>query len=97
MIVGFWAFSKPVAPTCARPKLPCRTPDLHAGRFPTAVLLTQERLANDFLGRDACVIRLDADWDVVSAERVENLKNNALPENLAYVIYTSGSTGKPKR
>jgi amino acid adenylation domain-containing protein len=41
-------------------------------------------------------VDLDALWEVITQQSVENLPNVTTPENLIYIIYTSGSTGKPK-
>jgi amino acid adenylation domain-containing protein len=60
------------------------------------VLLTQKQLSHHLPATVARVIALDADWDLISAESIENPASGAGPENLAYVIYTSGSTGRPK-
>jgi len=42
------------------------------------------------------VIRLDADWQLISGESDKNPDNVTEIDNLAYVIYTSGTTGTPK-
>lgn len=41
-------------------------------------------------------ILLDADWELIRQNPIDNPPPTAAAENLAYVIYTSGSTGKPK-
>ena len=61
-----------------------------------AVLLTQEKLVANLPEYAGQVIRLDADWQVMSKESYRNTDSGVQPSNLAYVIYTSGSTGKPK-
>jgi amino acid adenylation domain-containing protein len=71
-----------------------------------AVLLTQQRLANDLiedshprswiLDSQTKVVCLDADWKVIAEEGAQNPVTSVTPEHLAYVIYTSGSTGTPK-
>lgn len=60
------------------------------------VLLTQEEFADRVEDISVRAIRLDSDWEIISAASGENLANAVLSENLAYIIYTSGSTGKPK-
>ncbi len=60
------------------------------------VLLTQEHLVAGLPQHEAAVVCLDADWPLIGARPVENLRIAVTPENLAYVIYTSGSTGRPK-
>jgi len=60
------------------------------------VLLTEEHLAPALPVTDARVVRLDADWPAIAAERDDDPPALARPGNLAYLIYTSGSTGRPK-
>ncbi len=60
------------------------------------VLLTQEYLLEQLPEHQAQVICVDADWDQIEEESVENPIGDATTANLAYVIYTSGSTGRPK-
>jgi non-ribosomal peptide synthetase component F len=60
------------------------------------ILLTQGRLAEDLPTHRCQVVRVDADRDVISREKEENVDSQATSQNLCYVIYTSGSTGKPK-
>jgi amino acid adenylation domain-containing protein len=60
------------------------------------VLLTQAQQVSRFPQQTAQVICLDADWDAMGGESVENPVSGVTPDNLTYVIYTSGSTGKPK-
>ena len=61
-----------------------------------SVLLTQQRLMDGLPAIAGEVIALDAEWDTISQQHVENPANLNTPDNLAYVIYTSGSTGRPK-
>ena len=61
-----------------------------------SVLLTQERLEAELPAHWGHTLFLDAEWESVAAESVENLGASCAPENAAYVIYTSGSTGRPK-
>uniref|UniRef100_UPI001F28F2D4 non-ribosomal peptide synthetase n=1 Tax=Tenacibaculum piscium TaxID=1458515 RepID=UPI001F28F2D4 len=42
------------------------------------------------------VVLLDSDWDTISIESTDRLKNRISPDNLVYILYTSGSTGQPK-
>ena len=60
------------------------------------VLLTQERLAEHLPMQRSKMVRVDADWSVISREDGENVGSQVTSQNLCYVIYTSGSTGKPK-
>ncbi|HEY0169639.1 MAG TPA: amino acid adenylation domain-containing protein, partial [Pyrinomonadaceae bacterium] len=61
-----------------------------------SVLLTQERLEGRLNLRAPRVVRLDADWGLVSRQGGGAPAGGATFDNLAYVIYTSGSTGRPK-
>ena len=60
------------------------------------VLLTQRHLMDQLPPIPGQVIALDAEWNTISQQSVENPVNLNTPGNLAYVIYTSGSTGQPK-
>lgn len=60
------------------------------------VVLTQAHLSASLPPNDACVLRLDADWPLISAEPAATVDRGVGPHHLAYVIYTSGSTGTPK-
>ncbi|RKZ89881.1 MAG: non-ribosomal peptide synthetase [Candidatus Parabeggiatoa sp. nov. 1] len=60
------------------------------------LLLTQEKLKDQWSGLKAQMIYLDTDWELISRFPQENRVSGVFSENLAYVIYTSGSTGKPK-
>src|SRR6266568_2834330 len=61
-----------------------------------SILLTQERLRTRFPEHSAEVICVDADWQRIAEEPVDNPSSGTMLNNLAYMIYTSGSTGKPK-
>ncbi len=61
-----------------------------------SVLLTQQRLVKELPQREAKVVCLDADWEIIAQKNHKNLSTKFTFKNLAYVIYTSGSTGKPK-
>ncbi|WP_286191373.1 non-ribosomal peptide synthetase, partial [Comamonas sp. JC664] len=62
-----------------------------------AVLVAQERLADEVASGNELVVSVDTEWDALIAGQPER---NPVPcvggENLAYVMFTSGSTGKPK-
>jgi amino acid adenylation domain-containing protein len=60
------------------------------------VLLTQQRLLENFPKSESRAICIDSDWPRIAQESEKNPLTEATSENLAYVIYTSGSTGKPK-
>jgi amino acid adenylation domain-containing protein len=60
------------------------------------VVLTQARLADALPEHALRVVSVDADWDVIAAERADDPRVDAGPDGAAYVIYTSGSTGRPK-
>ncbi|MGL5874898.1 MAG: non-ribosomal peptide synthetase [Xenococcaceae cyanobacterium] len=61
-----------------------------------SILLTQQKLQNNFNNLQANVICLDTDWAKLESESKDNPKSEVQPHNLVYVIYTSGSTGLPK-
>src|SRR5262249_15626855 len=61
-----------------------------------AVLVTDERSGRWCNAAGVCLVRMDADWEVISREADQNFECDLVPANLAYVIYTSGSTGTPK-
>ncbi|MBD2063918.1 non-ribosomal peptide synthetase [Funiculus sociatus GB2-A5] len=61
-----------------------------------SILLTQEKLVDNFCNFPNPVVYLDKDWQTIAQESEENPHSDVTSNNLAYVIYTSGSTGKPK-
>ena len=61
-----------------------------------SVLITEASLADTLPSGRAELLRIDADWGLVSAESEQNPEVAIDPATLAYVIYTSGSTGLPK-
>ena len=65
----------------------------HAGM---RLLVTERRTASALAPRNAPVIYIDTDWNVIATENGSNLSAPPQSEDLAYVIYTSGSTGWPK-
>jgi len=60
------------------------------------VLLTQQRQKERLPEFQGEVFYLDADWETIAGENMEQPDARVTPENLAYIIYTSGSTGQPK-
>ena len=60
------------------------------------VLLTQQKLVEEFSPSAVKKVYLDTDWDLINHYSPENPTSDVMAENLAYVIYTSGSTGTPK-
>lgn len=60
------------------------------------VLLTEQALVDTLAVSDRQVICLDACWDWLADEAVDDASSRVSEENLAYIIYTSGSTGRPK-
>jgi amino acid adenylation domain-containing protein len=60
------------------------------------VLLTQQQLVESLADRQAHMVCLDIDWEIVARQSEGNPASGVTPENLTYVIYTSGSTGFPK-
>lgn len=62
-----------------------------------AVLVTQESLLDVLPSTWVPVICLDAEWDTISQQSVEDPEHDRIgADNLCYVMYTSGSTGQPK-
>ncbi|MEK6676137.1 MAG: MupA/Atu3671 family FMN-dependent luciferase-like monooxygenase [Planctomycetota bacterium] len=61
-----------------------------------AVILTQSHLVAELPKSSAQVVRIDADWPMISSMPRTPSRSAVQSSNLAYVIYTSGSTGKPK-
>ncbi|MGJ5629727.1 non-ribosomal peptide synthase/polyketide synthase [Nostoc sp. CALU 1950] len=61
-----------------------------------SVILTQEKLVNKLGDRQASVICLDSNWDIINQHTQQNPTTSVKADNLAYVMYTSGSTGQPK-
>lgn len=57
------------------------------------LLVTQSGIS---FATDAKKVLLDAEWEEIAGQSIENPVQKVNAENLAYVIYTSGSTGKPK-
>jgi len=97
MIVGILGTLKagaayvPLDPTYPKARLTSMLEDTQA-----PVVLTQQRLIENLPKNGAQLVCLDCDWEVIAAEKEDNLDNVTTADNLAYVIYTSGSTGKPK-
>ncbi|MGH3979770.1 MAG: non-ribosomal peptide synthetase [Pseudonocardiaceae bacterium] len=60
------------------------------------VVLAEAATAGAVAGQQATVVRLDTDWEAITAGDDTGLPRQAGTHNLAYVIYTSGSTGQPK-
>lgn len=60
-----------------------------------AVLLAEQKVLPN-LPKNANVLYVDADWELIARESKDNLPSITTAEDLAYVVYTSGSTGQPK-
>ena len=60
------------------------------------ILLTEQKLAQSFVGHEGRVVCLDSEWPKIAEFDNGAVATTAAPENLAYILYTSGSTGKPK-
>ncbi|MCU7524702.1 MAG: amino acid adenylation domain-containing protein, partial [Ignavibacteria bacterium] len=60
------------------------------------LLISEEGLKDELIGKGFEVILMDSAWPEISNESGDDPITEACPENIAYVIYTSGSTGKPK-
>ncbi|MFP2956467.1 condensation domain-containing protein, partial [Myxococcus sp. 1LA] len=62
-----------------------------------ALLVAQERLADEVASGGELVVCVDTEWDTQIARQPESTPSaNVSGANLAYVMFTSGSTGKPK-
>jgi amino acid adenylation domain-containing protein len=61
-----------------------------------AILLTQERLLARLPAPRTHLLCVDADWELVAAERADPPASGTVDGSLAFVFYTSGSTGRPK-
>src|SRR4029077_21203429 len=61
-----------------------------------ALVLTEQRLAEQLCWNRARVVCLDAEWESVERYPGVDPERRAGAGNTAYVIYTSGSTGRPK-
>ncbi len=97
MIVGILGILKaggtyvPLDPAYPRERLAFMLEDTR-----TPVILVQQRLIEHLPEHQACVVRIDADWELIAQESEANPATCVTAEHLAYVMYTSGSTGKPK-
>lgn len=60
------------------------------------ILITQTHLQHLLPLNNQTVVNLDADWDIISQYKEDNLLSDVNPENLALISYTSGTTGTPK-
>jgi amino acid adenylation domain-containing protein len=60
------------------------------------ILLTQQRVYEQFPLFKGTLIAIDSIWDTLAQQCSDELARVATADNLAYVIYTSGSTGMPK-
>ena len=81
----------PLDPSYPAERLAYMLEDAGAG-----LLLTSEALAPRLPANAARVISLDAEWETVEKETVEDSDSGWTATTSAYVIYTSGSTGRPK-
>ncbi|NOJ91095.1 amino acid adenylation domain-containing protein, partial [Myxococcus xanthus] len=62
-----------------------------------AVLVAQEKLADEVAAGGELVVCVDTEWETQIAHQPESTPSaNVGGGNLAYVMFTSGSTGKPK-
>ncbi|MEW5861591.1 MAG: amino acid adenylation domain-containing protein, partial [Cyanobacteriota bacterium] len=71
-------------------------PEITGTNTSPILLLTQEKIVENFGDFPNPVVYLDKDWEIIAQESKENPNSSVNSDNLAYVIYTSGSTGKPK-
>jgi amino acid adenylation domain-containing protein len=61
-----------------------------------ALLVAQERLAEEVAEGGELVVCVDTEWDVIARQPVSNPASRVGGAHLAYVMFTSGSTGRPK-
>jgi amino acid adenylation domain-containing protein len=61
-----------------------------------AIVLTNNRNADDFDDLQIPLLRIDADWHRIKELNTKYQDKIILPEALAYIMFTSGSTGQPK-
>ncbi|WP_164002997.1 non-ribosomal peptide synthetase, partial [Pyxidicoccus caerfyrddinensis] len=61
-----------------------------------AVLVAQEKLAEEVAEGSELLVCVDTEWSVIARQPEGNLPVRAGGDHLAYVMFTSGSTGRPK-
>ncbi|WP_426757442.1 amino acid adenylation domain-containing protein [Myxococcus sp. Y35] len=61
-----------------------------------ALLVAQERLADEVASGGELVVCVDTEWESIARQEETNPERRVGGGNLAYVMFTSGSTGKPK-
>jgi non-ribosomal peptide synthetase component F len=97
MVVGLFGILKaggafvPLDASYPRERLHYMLADAHV-----KVLLTEERLADEFAESGVELVCLDAAAAELARQSVADPVVQVSDANLAYVIYTSGSTGRPK-
>src|SRR5262249_3955560 len=97
VLVGMLAILKaggayvPIDPALPKKRLEMILEDSRA-----SVIVTSQRLATAVCEYGQQVVRLDADWPLISEQSDRNPVSQITVENLVYVIFTSGSTGRPK-
>ncbi|MBS0178290.1 MAG: amino acid adenylation domain-containing protein [Nitrospira sp.] len=60
------------------------------------ILLTQERIREEFLGTACTVLSIDSEEHCFDEYSELKPSTSETPDGVAYIIYTSGSTGRPK-
>ena len=78
------------------PNYPAQRLTLMAGDAALNVILADGTVKTDWADRAVRVVRLDADWPLISGKEAEPPQRDLSGADLAYIIYTSGSTGQPK-
>ncbi len=97
MIVGVLGILKaggtyvPLDPAYPKERLAFMLEDTQA-----QVVVTQQSLREHLSELEVNIVCLGSDWETISLESIEHIRQKVLAEHLAYVIYTSGSTGQPK-
>jgi len=97
MMIALFAILKagaaflPLDPTYPKERLAFMLEDSEA-----VLLLTQERVRDQFASSATHLIAVDSEWSKIEQQADHNPPCEITPDHLAYMIYTSGSTGKPK-
>lgn len=97
MMIALFAILKagaaflPLDPTYPKERLAFMLEDSEA-----VLLLTQERVRDQFAPSPTPMIAIDSEWSKIEQQPAHNPPCEITSDHLAYMIYTSGSTGKPK-
>lgn len=82
----------PIDPEYPQKRLEFQVADVNA-----SIIITDNKSRDKLPStQNVSIIDLDACWDIIDKETVENIQAEINSHQLAYIIYTSGSTGNPK-